>query len=152
MCPEAADVIDGAAGNDETHVEDSTGRSIAPTPGAPPHPGIGHTVGVPRSNRPNRPRGSSRPKGAAPPEPDLERTRLGVPLRESAPDGEWSVRRITERNAAKTYTCPGCNSFILPGIAHLVVWREDSLFGPETALADRRHWHVRCWQTRSFRY
>lgn len=143
MCPEAADVIDGAAGYDETHGEDSTGRVTA---------GIGHTDGVPRSNRPNRPRGSSRSKASAPPEPDLERTRLGLPLRESAPDGEWSVRRITERNAAKTYTCPGCNSFILPGIAHLVVWREDSLFGAETALADRRHWHVRCWQTRSFRY
>jgi hypothetical protein len=109
-------------------------------------------VTVPRSNRPNRPRGSSRPKWAAPPEEDLERSRVGLPLRETAPDGEWSVRRITERNAAKTYTCPGCNSFILPGIAHLVVWREDSLFGPEAALADRRHWHVRCWQTRSFRY
>lgn len=107
---------------------------------------------VPRSNRPNRPRGSFRPKWDAPPEIDLERARAGLPLRESAPDGEWSVRRITERNAAKTYTCPGCNSSILPSIAHLVVWREDSLFGPETALADRRHWHVRCWQTRSFRY
>ncbi|KNC18812.1 ATP/GTP-binding protein [Arthrobacter sp. RIT-PI-e] len=107
---------------------------------------------MPRSNRPNRPRSSARPKWDAPPEPDLERARVGLPLRQSAPDGEWTVRRITERNAAKTYTCPGCHASILPGIAHLVVWREDSLFGPETALADRRHWHVRCWQTRSFRY
>ncbi|MDQ0735420.1 hypothetical protein QFZ50_001883 [Arthrobacter agilis] len=152
MRPEAADVIDGAAGNDKTHVGDSTGRWAPSAPGAELCGRIGQTEGVPRSNRPNRPRGSSRPKWTAPPELDLERARAGLPLRESAPDGEWSVRRITERNAAKTYTCPGCNSSILPGIAHLVVWREDSLFGPESALADRRHWHVRCWQTRSFRY
>lgn len=116
---------------------------------------IGQTWTVPRSNRPNRPRGSSRAvrgRTEAAPEPNLERVRAGLPLRESAPDGEWAVRRITERNAAKTYTCPGCSSSIVPGLAHLVVWREDSLLGPEAALADRRHWHVRCWQIRSFRY
>lgn len=120
-----------------------------------PRARIGQTWTVPRSNRPNRPHrpgGSSRPGWAAPPELDLERARAGLPTHESAPDGEWAVRRITERNAAKTYTCPGCNGSILPRIAHLVVWREDSLFGRETALADRRHWHVRCWQSRSFRY
>lgn len=117
-----------------------------------PGEGDGWQTGtVPRSNRPNRP-GSPRPQWTAPAEIDLERARAGIPLHESAPDGEWSVRRITERKAAKTYTCPGCNSSIVPGLAHLVVWREDSFFGHEAALADRRHWHVRCWQTRSFRY
>ena len=105
---------------------------------------------MPRSNRPRRPKGTApRPAQA---ELDLERARSGFALRESAPDGEWSVRRITERNAAKEYTCPGCHSVIPPGLAHLVVWREDSLLGAETALADRRHWHVRCWNTRSYRY
>ncbi|THJ66304.1 hypothetical protein E8P82_09405 [Arthrobacter echini] len=94
----------------------------------------------------------ARSKWTAPAEIDLERARAGIPQHESAPDGEWAVRRITERNASKTYTCPGCNRSILPGTAHLVVWREDSFFGHEAALADRRHWHVRCWQTRSFRY
>jgi hypothetical protein len=86
------------------------------------------------------------------PERDPELARFGVPIHESAPDGEWSVRTITERNAAKNYTCPGCNTVIPPGLAHLVVWREDSLFGTEAALADRRHWHNRCWRSRSFRY
>jgi hypothetical protein len=106
---------------------------------------------MPRSNRPRRPKGTGRP-APAPAELDLERARSGFALRESAPDGEWSVRRITERNAAKEYICPGCHSVIPPGLAHLVVWREDSLLGAETALADRRHWHVRCWNTRSYRY
>jgi hypothetical protein len=152
MRPEAADVVDGAAGNDKTHVEDSTVQGVALPQRRTIRARPGWQTGrMPRSNRPNRP-GSPRPKWTAPPEVDLERARAGLPLRESAPDGDWSVRRITERNAAKTYTCPGCNAFILPGIAHLVVWREDYLFGPERALADRRHWHLRCWRTRSFRY
>ena len=60
---------------------------------------------------------------------DLERTRAGIPHRESAPDGEWSVRQITARNAAKEYKCPGCGITIPPGVPHLVVWQEDSLLG-----------------------
>ncbi|WP_159618486.1 hypothetical protein [Arthrobacter zhaoguopingii] len=107
---------------------------------------------MPRSNRPRRTRGHSRGTAPVPAELDLERARAGFPLRVSAPDGEWSVRRITERNAAKEYTCPGCHRVIPPGVAHLVVWREDSLLGAESALADRRHWHVHCWNTRSYRY
>ena len=152
MRPEAADVVDRAAGNDKTHAKDSTGIGRSTRARLLREARIGHTGGVPRSNRPNRPRGAFRSKGAAPQQFDLERARVGLPLHESAPDGEWTVRRITERNAAKTYTCPGCNSSIVPGIAHLVVWREEFLFGPEAALAARRHWHVRCWQTRSYRY
>ncbi|MHA7262674.1 hypothetical protein ACX80W_05645 [Arthrobacter sp. TMN-37] len=107
---------------------------------------------MPRSNRPRRTKGSPRGKAPEPEESDLERARVGLPLRVSAPDGEWAVRRITERNAAKEYTCPGCHRTIPPGIAHLVVWREDSLLGAESALADRRHWHVHCWNIRSYRY
>ena len=110
---------------------------------------------MPRSNRPRRPAGgtaASRPvrsKWARPaPEFDLERTRAGIPHRESAADGEWSVRRITAVNAAKDYTCPGCGQRIPPGIAHLVVWQEDSLLGRATAVEDRRHWHDRCWRAR----
>ncbi|MCC3296894.1 hypothetical protein [Arthrobacter caoxuetaonis] len=112
---------------------------------------------MPRSNRPRRqlPASSTaagrnaRRKWAAPaPEVDLDRARAGLPERESAADGEWSVRRITARNAAKEYRCPGCGQVIPPGIEHLVVWQEDSLFGRETAVADRRHWHARCWRIR----
>jgi hypothetical protein len=113
--------------------------------------------GMPRSNRPRRPgSGSASGRAAAKYGPaqevDLERARAGFARRESAPDGEWMVRPITARNAAKNYTCPGCHRPVLPGTAHLVVWQEDSLFGAESALADRRHWHTNCWQSRSYRY
>ncbi|MBT1003132.1 hypothetical protein KIH31_10990 [Paenarthrobacter sp. DKR-5] len=108
---------------------------------------------MPRSNRPRRAADNgTRSKWGPVPELDLERARAGFPRRESAPDGEWSVRTITARNAAKEYRCPGCEQIIAPGTAHLVVWQEDSLFGSETALADRRHWHERCWRTRRFGY
>ncbi|WP_026555381.1 hypothetical protein [Arthrobacter sp. 35W] len=106
---------------------------------------------MPRSNRPRR-RTAAPGKHAAPEELDLDRTRLGVPTRESAPDGEWAVRSITARNAAKTYTCPGCHREVPPGIAHLVVWAEDNIFGADAGLRERRHWHTNCWRTRTFRY
>ncbi|MCY0905355.1 ATP/GTP-binding protein [Arthrobacter sp. H14-L1] len=112
---------------------------------------------MPRSNHPRRANGG-RPgqktaagSGAAE-ELDLERARSGFPRRESAPDGEWMVRPITARNAAKIYTCPGCHRPVQPGIAHLVVWQEDSLFGAAAGLTDRRHWHTNCWQSRSYKY
>ncbi|MBD8044302.1 hypothetical protein H9638_10840 [Arthrobacter sp. Sa2BUA2] len=112
---------------------------------------------MPRSNQPRRRLPASataagrnaRRKWAAPaPDIDLDRARVGLPERESAADGEWSVRRITARNAAKDYRCPGCGQVIPPGVEHLVVWQEDSLLGRQTAVEDRRHWHARCWQTR----
>lgn len=114
---------------------------------------------MPRSNHPRRrraspARGTAAGNGApsADGELELDRARLGIPERESAPDGEWSVRTITARNAQKEYTCPGCNHPVQPGLAHLVVWREDALFGAEAALRDRRHWHTNCWRGRSYRY
>ncbi len=36
-------------------------------------------------------------------------------------------------------------------IAHVVAWSDDGLFGPDAALADRRHWHTSCWQSRRHR-
>ncbi len=108
---------------------------------------------MPRSNRPRRASGGAPGgKNVLAAELDPERARSGFVRRESAPDGEWMVRPITARNAAKIYTCPGCHQPVQPGIAHLVVWQEDSLFGAEAALRDRRHWHTNCWQTRTFRY
>lgn len=110
---------------------------------------------MPRSNRPRRPgnpTGQPGRKAGPVPEIDLERARAGIPTHESAPDGEWSIRRITERNAAKDYICPGCHRVIPSGLAHLVVWQEDSLFGAAAGLAGRRHWHVNCWRTRSYKY
>ena len=71
---------------------------------------------------------------------------------ESAPDGDWMVRSMTARNAEKTYICPGCSTAVLPGVAHLVVWADDHLFGAAAGLAERRHWHTNCWTSRNFRY
>lgn len=51
----------------------------------------------------------------------------------------------------KSYTCPGCRQEIPPSTAHVVTWANDSLLGPETALADRRHWHTSCWGSRDRR-
>ena len=121
---------------------------------------------MPRSNRPRRAvpgrgaagRGAAgnaaKPgaKGGPVPELDLERARSGYTRRESAPDGEWSVRPITAGRAEKTYICPGCSTAVLPGVAHLVVWSEDHLFGAAAGLAERRHWHTNCWTSRSYRY
>ncbi|ALE06552.1 ATP/GTP-binding protein [Arthrobacter sp. ERGS1:01] len=107
---------------------------------------------MPRSNHPRR-RRTSQGGGKGDDEGfSLDRTRLGVPQRQSAPDGEWAVRSITAGNAQKTYTCPGCNHEVAPGVAHLVVWREDAMFGAEAGLRERRHWHNNCWRGRSFRY
>lgn len=106
---------------------------------------------MPRSNRPRR--RSAAPKGSqVQEEPDLDRARMGVPARESAPDGLWAVRSITASNAQKVYTCPGCHRAVQPGVAHLVVWQEDAMFGTEAGLRDRRHWHSNCWRGRSYRY
>ncbi|MBP2413904.1 hypothetical protein JOF48_002703 [Arthrobacter stackebrandtii] len=109
---------------------------------------------MPRSNRPRRrtvpAKGRRQESGGE--ELDLSRLRMGMPTTESAPDGVWTVRTISVGNAQKVYTCPGCHRSVLPGVAHLVVWREDAMFGDEAALRERRHWHSNCWRGRSYRY
>jgi hypothetical protein len=117
---------------------------------------------MPRSNHPRRPSRAGRPSTAARgagerrdddgEDFDLERVLAGFARLESAPDGEWRVRQVTTRNAAKDYTCPGCSRTIPPGVAHLVVWADDHLFGEEAGIAERRHWHTHCWRTRRFKY
>ncbi len=115
---------------------------------------------MPRSNRPRRRSSAPQASGKAAAgrgqgsddEVDLNRARLGIPQTESAPDGLWAVRTISSNNAQKSYTCPGCHRTVLPGVAHLVVWQEDALFGAEAGLRDRRHWHNNCWRGRSYRY
>ncbi len=116
---------------------------------------------MPRSNQPRRrrnsaPRGGTQNDGGKPWEDgdgyDLNLVRLGIPSTESAPDGEWAVRSISATNAQKVYTCPGCHHPVQPGIAHLVVWREDAMFGTEAGLRERRHWHSNCWRGRSYIY
>lgn len=68
-----------------------------------------------------------------------------------AADGSWFVQHIAAVNALKTYTCPECHRPIRPGLAHLVIWREDHLFGQQRAIEERRHWHSNCWKGRRFR-
>lgn len=48
------------------------------------------------------------------------------------------VNVIQPYQARKTYTCPGCQGDIGPGLGHLVVVPEHE---PEL----RRHWHRGCW-------
>lgn len=78
----------------------------------------------------------------------LDMSRLnGIRRAETGPHGdEYTVQQV--RGSEKTYRCPGCLGDIAPGIGHTVVWRTDSLFGAEAALADRRHWHSECWRRR----
>ncbi|WP_174150251.1 hypothetical protein [Microbacterium halophytorum] len=58
---------------------------------------------------------------------------------------EYSVQPVSGQRAVKEYTCPGCSGTVAVGAAHVVVWREDGVMGPEADLAARRHWHTHCW-------
>ena len=40
-----------------------------------------------------------------------------------------------------------CTVAIEIGVAHVVAWQEEGLFGEEAALRDRRHWHLSCWKS-----
>jgi len=68
---------------------------------------------------------------------------------ESGPDGDWTVQQVGASD--RPYRCPGCDQLVLPGTAHVVAWASDGLFGPDAALADRRHWHTACWSARTRR-
>ncbi|PJJ70081.1 hypothetical protein CLV28_2559 [Sediminihabitans luteus] len=97
---------------------------------------------------PSSRRSSRRPWGAEHVPLDVERA-TGGRRTESADDGEWTVQKI--RSSSKTYTCPGCSQDVVPGTAHVVAWSNDSMFGRDAGLADRRHWHSACWQARARR-
>lgn len=116
---------------------------------------------MPRSNRPRRPNRPARPgkwssAGRQPSEEEEEGAfrgpGLAIPSLQSAPDGQWHVRRISAARAGKTYICPGCHRNIDPGTEHIVAWRADHWSGDEASAAGRRHWHLKCWSGRSFRY
>jgi hypothetical protein len=95
-------------------------------------------------------RSSKRPWAQEHPDLDVDRAR-GARATESAPDGDWTVQRVSGAGSTKTYVCPGCRQDVTPGTAHVVAWREDSLLGAEVALGDRRHWHTGCWRNRAHR-
>ena len=94
------------------------------------------------SDAPSRPRRSNRPRLAATTE-DEDAARLGPPVLQEWPDGDWVVRQVPGAAATKIYRCPGCDQELVPGTAHVVVWPAD---GPGTD--ERRHWHNACWQRR----
>ncbi len=58
----------------------------------------------------------------------------------------WTVQPVSAAQAQKPYVCPGCGREIVPGTAHLVVWRADGILGDAADLAARRHWHTACWR------
>lgn len=67
-----------------------------------------------------------------------------LPRSQRGPGGaEFTVRHV--RGADKSYTCPGCNQTIAPRTPHVVAWSNESLFGAERGLEERRHWHTSCW-------
>lgn len=100
-------------------------------------------AGMPRSNRPRRP-GRRRERAE---EPSLERLRSGWRRTEQRRGAEWTVQPVSPERARKRYLCPGCGRSIEPGVAHIVAWRADHLFGDDHALVERRHWHTACWRS-----
>ncbi|MEJ6507749.1 MAG: hypothetical protein QNL53_06380 [Microbacteriaceae bacterium] len=93
-----------------------------------------------RSNRDKRHRREE-------PEPlDIERLKTGFRRTESKRGYAYVVQPISESNAQKVYTCPGCNLAIEPGVAHLVAWRSDGIMGEQADVSERRHWHKHCWR------
>lgn len=102
--------------------------------------------------RPHKQRSSSNLSKWQKPRPfggrDISRILDPVPRIESAWDGDWFLAHIPAAKALKTYKCPGCHGSIKPGIAHLVTWRDDHMFGRERGIEERRHWHQKCWRNR----
>jgi hypothetical protein len=97
--------------------------------------------GVPRG-RPGAPAGNGQDGGQ-----DVPALRLGPERLESGPDGDWLVRLVPGAAATKTYRCPGCDQEITPGTPHLVSWPAHT-----PGVAERRHWHARCWERRLRRH
>jgi len=92
---------------------------------------------MPRANRrrPEHPRGDG-----------FERMLAGYRRTETRGGREWNVQPVSERQAVKSYTCPGCARQITPGTAHVVAWPGDGILGDAADLASRRHWHTACWR------
>ncbi len=76
---------------------------------------------------------------------DVDRILVGALRTETRMGFAWKVQPMSATNAQKAYRCPGCAQLVEPGTAHVVVWRDDSIFG-DRAVEDRRHWHSACWR------
>ncbi|KQQ27783.1 ATP/GTP-binding protein [Frondihabitans sp. Leaf304] len=99
---------------------------------------------MPRSNRPRRPRGRGAETESE--SSDLGRILFGGQQTEVKRGREFVVQSISGASSPKAYVCPGCSKSIEPGTPHVVAWRADGLFGAESDLAARRHWHTHCWR------
>jgi hypothetical protein len=77
---------------------------------------------------------------------NIERLKTGFRRHESKRGDVYIVQPISASGAKKDYRCPGCNLDVTEGTAHVVAWREESIMGPNQAVADRRHWHSHCWK------
>jgi hypothetical protein len=77
---------------------------------------------------------------------DVERLTMGHRRTEVKRGSTWTVQPISEANALKSYSCPGCLGTIDPGIAHVAVWRQDGILGDNADIEARRHWHSHCWK------
>lgn len=55
---------------------------------------------------------------------------------------EYWVRKVPGANARKRYVCPWCEDGVAVGEPHVVVWPAVG----DGGMAERRHWHTRCWQ------
>ena len=91
-------------------------------------------------------RSSKRPYGRGHVPLDMGRLAF-MPCTQTGPgEADITVRRL--RGGDKAYTCPGCHRTIPPGTPHLVAWSNESLFGADRGLEERRHWHTSCWERR----
>ena len=79
---------------------------------------------------------------------DVEKVQRGAAWVVTAGDGTWRVRTVTAAGAQKLYRCPGCDHEIAVGMPHVVVWPDSDDGGQ---IADRRHWHTACWNSRTRR-
>ncbi|MCL2735452.1 MAG: hypothetical protein FWD75_02335 [Propionibacteriaceae bacterium] len=61
----------------------------------------------------------------------------------------WIVHTMPGFKAVKAYRCPGCQSLIAPGTAHIVAWPDSPASSVDRAVDDRRHWHTPCWERMS---
>ena len=96
---------------------------------------------MPRSNHPRRCGAAREPQSDG-----FDRMLDGWRRTEVRRGREWNVQPVSAASAVKSYTCPGCGGAIVPGTAHLVVWRADGVLGDAADLQARRHWHTACWR------
>ncbi|MCR2053776.1 hypothetical protein NSA19_13210 [Actinomyces bowdenii] len=89
-------------------------------------------------------RSSKRPYGRGHVPLNMDRL-ASLPRTQSGPGGAtFTVRHL--RGGDKAYSCPGCHRLIPAGAAHVVAWSNESLFGADRGLEERRHWHTSCWE------